>query len=142
MRTPVRAAIALDLCAARRCCSGRASRPAARFAAGPLTYLGHDAVHSPLLDLVYGWAQLLRDPNVRDLLGLADALLADHGAATARLAEAAIATARLGDAQAPPWDDLVPVIRQIVASPALVRAPLDALQQPRPRSSAGGSPTS
>src|SRR6185503_6969255 len=52
--------------------------------------------------------------------------------------EAAITTARLGDAHpeaaipadAPLWDDLMPVVRQIVARPQLVRALLTALQLP------------
>jgi hypothetical protein len=111
------------------------------FAAGPLSYFGYDTTQSPLLDMVYGWSQLLRDPNVRDLLGLGDALLATHAAAAARLVEAGVATARLGDAHpeakiaanAPLWDDMMPVLRQIVARPALVSALLSALQQPEVR---------
>ncbi|HEX2690189.1 MAG TPA: hypothetical protein VHN14_26420 [Kofleriaceae bacterium] len=103
-----------------------------------LPYLGYDTTQSPLLDMTYGFAQLLRDPNVRDLLGLADTLLADHDAAVARLIEAAIATARIGDAHpeaqilatAPMWDDLMPLVRQIVARPQLVRALLAALERP------------
>jgi hypothetical protein len=107
----------------------------------PLAYRGYDVTQSPLLDMAYGWTQLLRDPNARDLLGLADTLLADHAPATARLVEAAIATARLGDAHpeaqilatAPLWDDVMPIVRQIVAKPALVAALLAALENPETR---------
>jgi hypothetical protein len=105
---------------------------------GTLAYRGYDLTRSPLLDLGYGWIQLLRDPNIRDLLGLADTLLADHSPAAARLIEAAITTSRLGDvhaeaqilATAPLWDDLMPVVRQLVAKPALVSALLAAVQRP------------
>lgn len=114
--------------------------PATRaFAAAPFTYLGYDTTQSPLLDLLYAWSQLLRDPNIGDVLDLAETLLADHGAASARFLEAAITTARLGDAHpeaqilpgAPMWDELMPIVRQILARPALVKALFDALQQPQ-----------
>jgi hypothetical protein len=105
---------------------------------GTLSYQGYDLTQSPLLDMLYGWSQLLRDPHAPDLLGLADTLLANHTPATARLIEAAIATSRLGDAHpeaqivasAPMWDDMMPVLRQILAKPALVTALTQALQQP------------
>jgi hypothetical protein len=103
-----------------------------------LTYQGYDTTQSPLLDMTYGWTQLLRDPNVRDLLALADTLFANHEAATARLVAAAIAAARTGDAHpeakilatAPIWDDLMPLVRQILGKPPLVRALLAALERP------------
>lgn len=108
------------------------------FAAGPFTYLGYDTTHSPLLDLLYGWSQLLRDPNVGDLLALGKTLLADHSAAAARLVEAAITTARFGNAHpeaqilpnAPLWDDMMPIVRQILANPVLVNALFVGFQQP------------
>ncbi|HEX3759428.1 MAG TPA: hypothetical protein VHW23_12015 [Kofleriaceae bacterium] len=108
------------------------------FTAAPFPYLGYDTTQSPLLDLLYGWSQLLRDPNVGELLDLAQTLLADHSAASARFLEAAITTARLGDAHpeaqvlpgAPMWDELIPIVRQILAQPALVEALFDAFQQP------------
>lgn len=113
-------------------------RGASALAAGLLSYLGYDAARSPLLD-----------PNVCDLLGLAGALLADHGTATTGLAEAKIATARPGDAprgqiapQAPLWNDLEPVIRQIVANRRWPGRSSTRCSSRRPRSSAGGSPTS
>jgi hypothetical protein len=103
-----------------------------------LTYQGYDLTQSPMLDMMYGWTQLLGDPNVDDLLALADTLLANHAPTTARLIEAAIATSRLGDAhpeaqivaRAPLWDDMLPVIRQIVGKPALVQALTKALELP------------
>jgi hypothetical protein len=109
------------------------------FTAAPFTYLGYDTTQSPLLDVLYGWSQLLRDPNIGDVLDLGEALLADHSAAAARFFEAAITTARLGDAHpeaqilpgAPMWDELMPIVRQILARPALVNALFVAFQQPQ-----------
>jgi len=103
-----------------------------------LTYRGYDATQSPLLDMAYGYLQVLRDPNVRDLLGLVDTLLANHPAAAARLMEDAIATARLGDshpeaqilASAPFWDDMMPVVRGILNDPGLTHDLLVALERP------------
>ncbi|HMG22298.1 MAG TPA: hypothetical protein VK607_13295, partial [Kofleriaceae bacterium] len=84
----------------------------------PYPYVGYDTTQSPLLDLLYGWSQLLRDPDIGDVLDLAETLLADHSAAAARFLEAAITTARLGNAHpeaqilpgAPLWDDLMPIV--------------------------------
>ncbi len=103
-----------------------------------LAYQGYDLTQSPLLDMTYGYMQLLRDPNVRDLLALTDTLLAQHAPAAARLVEAAIVAARAGnnhpdaqiDPHAPLWDDMVPVIRQILARPNLVKALLAAMERP------------
>jgi hypothetical protein len=114
---------------------------ATRGFAAPFTYLGYDTTRSPLLDVLYGWIQLLRDPNVGDVLDLGQTLLADHSAAAARFIEAAITTARLGDAHpeaqilasAPMWDEMMPIVRQIIAQPALVNALFVAFQQPQVR---------
>ncbi|HET9621715.1 MAG TPA: hypothetical protein VFP84_10130 [Kofleriaceae bacterium] len=103
-----------------------------------LAYQGYDPARSPLLDMIYAYSQLLRDPNVDDLLVLGDHLLADHQPTAARLIEAAVATSRLGDAHpeaqivpsAPLWDDMMPVIQQIVADPALVQKLTQALEIP------------
>src|SRR5262245_44939446 len=130
--------IALDLARGASALLGPRVATSHAFTAGPLSYFGYDTTQSPLLDMIYGWSQLLRAPTVRDLLGLGDALLAPPAPAAARLVEAGVATARLGDAHpeaqiaanAPLWDDLMPVLRQIVARPALVGALLTALQQP------------
>ncbi len=103
-----------------------------------LTYRGYDTATSPLLDMTYGYLQLLRDPAIQDTLALAQTLLSTREAEVARLVEAFVAAARKGDAhpeavippEAPLWDDLVPVIRQILARPALVTALLAAMERP------------
>ena len=103
-----------------------------------LAYQGYATAASPLLDLVYAFAQLLRDPLVEDTLALSDQLFTAHVPATARLVEAAIAAARLGDAHpeaaiaadAPLWDDLRPLLQKITADPKLVADLLAALQRP------------
>ncbi|HZJ64293.1 MAG TPA: hypothetical protein VFD36_12305, partial [Kofleriaceae bacterium] len=135
------AGIALDLARGASALLGPRVMTSRTFAAGPLAYRGYDTTRSPLLDMTYGWTQLLRDPTIRDLLALGDTLLASHEPAAARLVEAAITTARLGDAHpeaailasAPLWDDLMPVLRAIVARPQLVRALLAALPLPETR---------
>jgi hypothetical protein len=107
------------------------------FSAAPFSYLGYDTTQSPLLDLIYGWSQLLRDPSIGDFLDLGETLLADHSAAAARFLEAAITAARLGDAHpeaqilasAPMWDEMMPIVRQILARPLLVSALFTAFQQ-------------
>jgi hypothetical protein len=104
--------------------------PATRtFSGAPFPYLGYDTTQSPLLDVLYGWTQLLRDPDIGDALELGQTLLADHGAAAARFLEATITTARLGDAH--PEAQMMPIVRQILAQPALVKALFDAFQQPQ-----------
>lgn len=103
-----------------------------------LTYRGYDTATSPLLDMTYGYLQVLRDPSIQDTLALAQVLLTTREAELARLTEAFIAAARKGDnhpeaaidPDAPLWDDLTPVIRQILARPALVNALLAAMERP------------
>jgi hypothetical protein len=103
-----------------------------------LEYRGYDLEQSALLDMVYGFLQVLRSPQIDDILALARTLLVDHQPEVARLTEAMIATARVGDAHpeasipadAPLWDDLIPIIRQVLAQPALVDALLAALARP------------
>ena len=103
-----------------------------------LTYRGYDTAQSPLLDMGYAYTQLLRDPNIVDTLALGRELVQNREAELARLAEAVIVAFRKGDnhpeatvaADAPLWDDLVPVLRQIVANPALFTALMTALEQP------------
>src|SRR5262249_10833548 len=90
------------------------------------------------LDLIYAFAQLLRDPNAGDNLALVETLVRDHEGVSSRLLEAVISAARIGDAHpeatiaagAPLWDDLVPILRRISADPALVRSLLVALRKP------------
>jgi hypothetical protein len=103
-----------------------------------LTYSGYDTANSPLLDMAYAYAQLLLDPNTDDTLALAEQLFGAHQSATARLVEDAIVAARTGDAHpeaqiladAPFWDDMRPLVQQILADPQLVANLLTALQQP------------
>jgi hypothetical protein len=103
-----------------------------------LTYLGYDTQQSPLLDMAYAFAQLLRDPNILDTLALGEVLVDEHESAAARLLEAAIEAARLADthpeaellADAPFWDDMRPLLEQIAAKPKLVKDLLAALERP------------
>lgn len=93
---------------------------------------------SPLLDIAHGLFQYARDPNIYDTLALARRLLTQNQPQLAQLTEALIATARKGDAHpeaqilvnAPMWDDMVPLIAQITARPALVNALMAAMELP------------
>jgi hypothetical protein len=122
--------IALDLLRGASALLGPRVPANRAFAVGPLSYLGHDAVRPPLLDMVTAGPSCSATPAatcsawpMRCSLATASPPRAPGGAA--------IATARPGEAQAeaqiapqaPRWNDLVPVICQ-------VRALLDALQQP------------
>ncbi len=101
-----------------------------------LTYRGYDLEQSALLDMLYGFLQVLRSGQIYDILGLAKTLVVDHPAETARLAEALISSARFGDmhpeavipADAPLWDDLIPVIRQVLANANLTTGLLRAME--------------
>ncbi len=103
-----------------------------------LTYRGYNTDESPLLDMTYGYLQLLRDPAIYDTLALARTLMQTHDAEAARLAEAVVAAARKGDDHpeaviapgAPLWDDLTPVIKAILDRPALVQALMTAMERP------------
>lgn len=103
-----------------------------------LAYRGYDTTDSPLLDMTFAYLSILRDPAVNDTLALASVLLSTREAEVAQLAEAIISAARKGDSHpeavippnAPLWDDLVPVMRQILARPALVRSLLAAMERP------------
>jgi hypothetical protein len=103
-----------------------------------LTYRGYDTATSPLLDMSYAYLSILRDPAINDTLALAQVLLQTKEPEVAQLAEAIISAARKGDghpeaiipADAPLWDDLIPVIRQILARPQLVRNLLAAMERP------------
>lgn len=102
-----------------------------------LAYRGFDTGSAALLDMMYGYLQLLREPHGDDLLALGDALLRDHEPIVAELAEAAIAGSRLGDAYpeaalvpgSPLWDDLMAVVRAMAEEPGLVEDLLVALEE-------------
>jgi len=103
-----------------------------------LDYRGYDLTQSALLDMLYGYTTLLRDPNIYSTLLLARTIIVDHQDAASELAEAVIKAARKGDAHpeaqiptdAPLWDDMIPVLRRIAAKPALVRALLKTMEGP------------
>jgi hypothetical protein len=103
-----------------------------------LEYRAYDTASSPLLDMVFGYLQVMRDPNVYDLLALAKELIVNHEPEVARIAEAVIQAARAGDlfpdavipAGSPIWDDLLVVIRQILAVPNLARDLMLAMENP------------
>ncbi|HTJ40911.1 MAG TPA: hypothetical protein VL463_02410 [Kofleriaceae bacterium] len=104
-----------------------------------LAYRGYDLSQSALLDMTYGYMQILRDPNVFDTLLLAKELIDNHEAEASRIAEAVIEVARKGDAHpeaqidpnAPMWDDLIPIFQKIAANPNLTRALLKAMENPK-----------
>jgi hypothetical protein len=102
-----------------------------------LEYRGYDTAASPLLDLTYGFAQLLRDPAILDTLALGRELVTNREAELSRLVEAMVVAFRKGDAHpnagvpadAPLWDDLIPIIRQLAANPALFNSVMTALER-------------
>jgi hypothetical protein len=101
-----------------------------------LAYRGFDTGSAALLDMIYGYLQLLREPRGDEILALGDELLRDHERIVAELAEAAIAGSRLGDAYpeaalvpgSPLWDDLMDVVRRMAATPGLLEDLLIALE--------------
>jgi hypothetical protein len=80
-----------------------------------LAYRGYDLSQSALLDMLYGYLQILRDPNIYYVLGLGKQLIANHEPQIARLAEAVVVAARKADAHPEAvipankalWDDLI-----------------------------------
>lgn len=110
------------------------------FATGEsLEYRGYDTAEAPLLDMVHAYLQLLRDPDIDDVLGLGRTLLVDHEPEAARLFEAMIDTARVADmfpdasidATSPLFDDLMLVMRDMLAEPGLVEDLLRAMEDPQ-----------
>lgn len=103
-----------------------------------IEYRGYDTSSSALLELLHGILGLLRDPAIDDTLGLLRSLLVDHEPEAARLFEAMFEVADLGD-QHPEavlgtssalYDDLVPVVQEILATPGLAEDLLRALEDP------------
>jgi hypothetical protein len=103
-----------------------------------IDYRGYDTSQAPLLDMVYGFLVLVDDPNLPTTLAFARSLIVDHEAEAARLLEAFFAVADLADlypeAQLAPgsalFDDLMPVMKQVLAEPKLVEDLLKALEDP------------
>ena len=136
---PARGGTALDLVRGAAFLMGDRADATKTFDNGTtLAYRGYATATSPLLDLAYAFAQLLRDPNIADTLALGEVLVDQHESAAARLLEAAIGAARLADdhpeaelmASAPFWDDMRPLLAQIAAKPKLVKDLLAALERP------------
>jgi len=95
-----------------------------------LDYRGYKVDEAPLLDIAFGFFKVLDDPNIYDVLALARKLFKDNEPVLARILEAVVTdTSRVGDlhpnakleAGSPLWDDMVPVLRQIINTPGLVR---------------------
>jgi hypothetical protein len=90
-------------------------------------YRGVDGRASPLLDLVYSHLLLLTDSNVYDLIAYVRQLLVDHEARAAELLEAIFEAADIArkfthaglEPGSPLFDDLVPVIVDILNVPGL-----------------------
>lgn len=130
---------AFDLARGASALVGARTEATRTYASGEsLTYRGYDLSSSPLLDMAYGYLSILRDPAIADTLALARVLISTREAEMARLTEALITAARKGDnhpeavipPDAPLWDDMLPVVQQILARPALVTALLQAMEKP------------
>jgi hypothetical protein len=116
-----------------------------------LQFNGFDVASAPLLDLLYGVLQVLRDPGTDATLELVKILLRDQEPAVARLVGAALDAKETAkkhpEARLEPgsnlWDDVIPLARQLVntrkagAKQWLLEDVLDALADPRSRNLGG-----
>ncbi len=106
-----------------------------------IKYRGYDVAKSPLLDMLYGVLTLVADPNLPDTLAFARALLKDHETQAARLLESVWAVADLGDQfpeakledKSAMFDDLMPIVVQIMREPGLAEDLLKAMENPKVR---------
>lgn len=108
-----------------------------------LEYSGFDTRQAPVLDAIHGALQLLRHATIEDVLELGRVMLTDHDPTAAQLAEALIDALHVpGDlgalgerakleADSRLLDDLVPVLQEILATPALLEDLLEATKDPR-----------
>ncbi len=104
-----------------------------------IEYRGFESAQSPLLDMLFGTFQMLRDPTIYDALALTKAIFTDHEPEVARLVEAIVDTARVGDLYpaalleegSPIFDDMVPVLQKILATPGLTEDLLTAMEAPQ-----------
>jgi hypothetical protein len=91
--------------------------------------------------MIYGYLQVLADPNIDDTLQLVRNLLVAHEPQAARLLEAILASSDLAkqfpDAKLTPgsalFDDLVPVVDQVLAEPGLAEDVIKSLEDPAVR---------
>lgn len=104
-----------------------------------IEYTGFDVDDAALLDMLYGYLQLLRDPGIYDTLELVRVLLRSHEAELSRMAEALVQAGRIAgmfpdvslEPGSPLYDDLVPVLREILATPGLFEDLMKAMEDPR-----------
>jgi hypothetical protein len=103
-----------------------------------LDYLGYDPSTASLLDVAYGLMNLLSYPNMDELLDVVETIVRDHEPEGARLLEAVFAAADLAKGfpgaklvdGSTLYDDLVPVIMQILAEPGMAEELMRALENP------------
>jgi hypothetical protein len=103
-----------------------------------LAYVGYESRTSPLLDMLHGYLSLLAYPDADAVLALIRSLVVDHEPETARLLEAVLEAKDVAaahdeahmDPHAPFADDLVPIVRDILAVPGLAEDLLRALEDP------------
>src|SRR5262249_32939271 len=106
-----------------------------------INFRGYDTTQSPLLDMLYGFANLLEDANLDETISVVRQLVVDHESESARLMEAIMDAADLGQ-QFPEaglyedsafFDDLVEVAQEILAVPGLAEDLIRALEDPSTR---------
>jgi hypothetical protein len=106
-----------------------------------IEYRGYDTSASPLLEMLYGFLLLFTDPNIDDTLGLAKNFLVNHEPEASRLIEAMVDLADAGDGypdaklrdSSALYDDLIPVVNEILQVPGLAEDLLQALEDPAVR---------
>jgi hypothetical protein len=106
-----------------------------------ITFQGHDPQSAPLLDLLYAYDQLLADPNFQRNLDQLVALLRNHEDLVARVVASLVGASDAGkrhpEAAIPVdstlYDELLPVVRDILTRPGLAEDLLRALSDPRTR---------
>jgi hypothetical protein len=100
---------------------------------------GFTTEKAPLLDILYGGLQLLRDPKIDDLLEAVELLITEHEGPTARLMAAALRAKDIAKkypnrkmvATSTFFDDLLIHVRQILNTPGLMEDVLKALEEPK-----------
>lgn len=110
---------------------------------------GYDTAYAPLLDMIHGFLQVLRDPGIDDTLDAASLLLDKHENETARVLDAAFAVKdlskeqRFDSAKLDPtsnlFDDLIQVVIKIAKKDngTLLEDLITALADPRTKNLGG-----